>query len=256
MFFEIVRGKHGEGSFAFSITEGIRGGSVLRGITVRVRKFKDYLGRTDIKVHSWFRCDNRLLENEAFEDFSDAEILVWIYILGLCSQKKTDTVHINFDRADRFARRKKKDILSALAKLKGKQLDQLDERDPDAIRTEGEQNLCATGRDERDGTSIVPGGPEPLPLVAQQWNELIKSLPKIRDWSPEREKKFRKLECDRWTEVCLKVEASDFLSGRNGKWSNCGVDWVLNKANFTKIIEGNYDNKASAAQCAGSLRGA
>ena len=43
-------------------------------------------------------------------------------------------------------------------------------------------------------------------------------------------------------DIFERVEKSDFLSGRNGKWSNCGFDWIFNPSNFVKIIEGNYDN--------------
>lgn len=42
------------------------------------------------------------------------------------------------------------------------------------------------------------------------------------------------------------VENSDFLTGRNGKWSGCGFDWILQPSNLTKIIEGNYLNKANS----------
>ena len=44
--------------------------------------------------------------------------------------------------------------------------------------------------------------------------------------------------------VFIKAEASDFVSGRDGKWSGKrGIDWLLNSKNMTKILEGNYDNK-------------
>jgi hypothetical protein len=43
--------------------------------------------------------------------------------------------------------------------------------------------------------------------------------------------------------VFSKVQASDFLSGRDGKWSNCSFDWIMLLNNFIKIYEGQYDNK-------------
>lgn len=39
------------------------------------------------------------------------------------------------------------------------------------------------------------------------------------------------------------IEESDFLTGRNGCWMNCGFDWIFKQANFIKILEGNYENK-------------
>ena len=40
-----------------------------------------------------------------------------------------------------------------------------------------------------------------------------------------------------------KVKESDFLTGKAEKsWGNCCFDWIMNKKNFLKILEGNYDN--------------
>lgn len=40
-----------------------------------------------------------------------------------------------------------------------------------------------------------------------------------------------------------RVQASDFLTGRSGKKEiPCTFDWVINRDNAVKILEGNYDN--------------
>lgn len=39
-----------------------------------------------------------------------------------------------------------------------------------------------------------------------------------------------------------KVEDSDFLSGRSGKW-RATFDWIINPSNAVKIIEGNYSGE-------------
>ena len=39
------------------------------------------------------------------------------------------------------------------------------------------------------------------------------------------------------------AEDSDFLSGRNGKWTSCNFDWLINENNMVKVLEGNYKNK-------------
>ena len=39
-----------------------------------------------------------------------------------------------------------------------------------------------------------------------------------------------------------KVESSDFLSGRSGKW-RATFDWIINPSNAVKIIEGNYSGE-------------
>jgi len=55
---------------------------------------------------------------------------------------------------------------------------------------------------------------------------------------------YRKLKSlEKVTELFSKVESSDFLTGRDGRWANCGFDWILKESNYIKILEGNYDNK-------------
>lgn len=46
-----------------------------------------------------------------------------------------------------------------------------------------------------------------------------------------------------------KAEASDFLTGRDGRWAGKrGIDWLLNAANMVKVLEGNYDNVKNVSQ--------
>jgi hypothetical protein len=44
-------------------------------------------------------------------------------------------------------------------------------------------------------------------------------------------------------ELFTKAHDSDFLSGRNGKWTSCNFDWLLNEKNLVKVLEGTYDNR-------------
>jgi phage replication O-like protein O len=82
-------------------------------------------------------------------------------------------------------------------------------------------------------------------LVADLWNDTTTNLPKIKKLTDTRKKviKARSNDLAEFESVFKKVEASDFLSGRNGSWLNCSFDWVLKQANWVKVIEGNYDNK-------------
>ena len=43
-----------------------------------------------------------------------------------------------------------------------------------------------------------------------------------------------------------KVQASDFLTGRNKAWCNCSFDWLIKQSNTIKVCEGNYDNKSNS----------
>jgi hypothetical protein len=136
-----------------------------KGIWVKVRKFEAYKGRGDVKHNSWFRCSNRIAEDPDFYDFSHAEFKAWIYILSLTSQKNSDTIFINFERADRVCRLKRKDVLSAISKLTPDQLLPVD--DTPAVRTR-DANDTAKGATDRhtditNKTDITAdrGGPDP-----------------------------------------------------------------------------------------------
>ena len=45
-------------------------------------------------------------------------------------------------------------------------------------------------------------------------------------------------------ELFERVQRSDFLSGRNGKWYGCSFDWILKPEHIQKILSGAYDNPA------------
>jgi len=108
-------------------------------------------------------------------------------------------------------------------------------------------------------TSPSPS-PSPLPstnnnksvhdLLLRIFREEAMSLPKPGQKSTGARIKaliarFKDLDNDetKWTHLCMRIEASDFLTGRTDKPFSCGIDWILKPANFAKILEGNYDNK-------------
>ncbi|QCX33501.1 helix-turn-helix domain-containing protein [Caloramator sp. E03] len=87
----------------------------------------------------------------------------------------------------------------------------------------------------------------PYEEIKNLFNNICVTLPKIRDIKGSRQKTVRQ----RWKEnpdinffkdLFEKVNNSDFLSGRSGKWKAC-FDWIIKPSNLQKIIEGNYDNK-------------
>ncbi len=39
------------------------------------------------------------------------------------------------------------------------------------------------------------------------------------------------------------VAASDFLTGRDGKWQGCDLGWLVKAENFFKVFEGKYQNR-------------
>lgn len=110
----------------------------------------------------------------------------------------------------------------------------------------------------------APVDPEPQKRTPIDWKRIqadyastCVDLPKIRGMTEGRKtkvrtllKEFRALKImdgltpeEIMSRIFREVQQSDFLSGRSGKWAACNFDWIINKTNAIKIIEGNYRNK-------------
>lgn len=82
--------------------------------------------------------------------------------------------------------------------------------------------------------------------IVEVWNEHAPRLgkPKVRDLTPERRQLLKarigQYGLTDFQDVFGKIERSAFLRGDTG-WRGCTFDWVFKKANFQKILEGNYD---------------
>jgi len=80
------------------------------------------------------------------------------------------------------------------------------------------------------------------------FNNTCLSLPKVTKLTDKRKQQIKKrLNTFSDAEILTafeKVEKSDFCTGRSGSWQ-ASFDWLfVNDANMTKVLEGNYDNKA------------
>jgi len=73
--------------------------------------------------------------------------------------------------------------------------------------------------------------------------------PQVQKLTPNRSKQLRSRlkDCggmDGWETALRKAFASDFCRGRTPKpWAGFGFDWLVKASNFTKLMEGNYDNR-------------
>jgi hypothetical protein len=92
----------------------------------------------------------------------------------------------------------------------------------------------------------------PYTQILRLYNESCPSLAQVRNLSAisSQRKKAIKARYEEWgksidpfKECFRRAEASDFLTGRSGKWKATGIDWLLKPSNFSKIMEGAYDNR-------------
>lgn len=100
-----------------------------------------------------------------------------------------------------------------------------------------------TDKDKEE--DICSSDDEPLKPehVLEAWNEMAAAIgkPKVRDFTPERRQAVKarlgQFTLDDFATVFANIRSSQFLR----EWRGCGFDWAMKKANFLKILEGNYN---------------
>lgn len=107
-----------------------------------------------------------------------------------------------------------------------------------------ENGSCLKERKGKERNIYCPSSSDE---VKDLFNRICATLPKVREMTDPRKAavKAKNASMEEFEEVFCAVDKSDFLSGRDGKWTNCSFDWVLKPANWQKIREGNYQNKAA-----------
>ena len=140
-------------------------------------------------------------------------------------------------------------------------------------KTEGDTDVLPTNTNERredktgeEKTRKDQKREYPCAEIVKVWNEVCVSLPKVLRLSDARRDKvkarLREWGGDNPEEMIAKareffnrIEASDFLTGRSGKWK-ASFDWLFDsRNNWIKVAEGNYDNKrGGGSRLSGSIR--
>ncbi|MEX5285825.1 hypothetical protein QCO44_09300 [Selenomonas sputigena] len=94
----------------------------------------------------------------------------------------------------------------------------------------------------------------PYAAIMDEYNAICVSLTPIKVMSEKRKKEaktrfLREFRGDMGEVRAFfrKVEASDFLCGRNGHGWTASFDWLMKSANAIKVLEGTYDNKRPRA---------
>ena len=106
---------------------------------------------------------------------------------------------------------------------------------------------------------IAPPKPETdLPVLKEAfdgWNVLAAelNLPIAQVFDDKRRKalRCRLQECDGqtgWIACMDKIRNSPFLRGERDRFNGATFDWITKAENFRKIMEGNYDDRASGKQ--------
>ena len=106
------------------------------------------------------------------------------------------------------------------------------------------------GREENSNLSPTSDSPTPYTEIVDCYNRLCINLPRAVTITDKR-KKSMKSRWHNYTDINMyyklfkMAQDSDFLSGKNSKWTGCNFDWLINENNMVKVLEGNYENKKS-----------
>ena len=121
-----------------------------------------------------------------------------------------------------------------------RQPNQNDEELTYSISTNSQQLLLTDNTDKEDTYKIK------AQKFVDDFNSICVSLPKCVRMTSKRSKGItnliKKYKYEDILEVFHKLEASDFCSGRSGRW-RADIDFILREDKFISVLEGKYDNQ-------------
>ncbi|MCT8978681.1 hypothetical protein N4T77_18995 [Clostridium sp. CX1] len=90
----------------------------------------------------------------------------------------------------------------------------------------------------------------PYNEIIKAYHDICVSMPKVIKITSDRKRLMKAVwkenkDIKAFINLFTKAQKSDFLSGRDGKWTGCNFDWLLNNKKMLRVLEGVYDNKPS-----------
>lgn len=131
-------------------------------LTIMINGWDNYNIRSkDVKYPRWFSCSNNILEDPDFEDFSNSELNVWLFLLCLGSKRASPVFTVGYKLATRMRRRFRiKDFISAVQKLHTLKIIEVEYQKAATIRPAHGHEMASTlhNRTEHNNTGEVGGG--------------------------------------------------------------------------------------------------
>ena len=79
--------------------------------------------------------------------------------------------------------------------------------------------------------------------VVSLYNDICVSLPDVEAVTDSLVNRVASLGDMNYREYFERVQSSDFLSSRSGRWHGCNLDWLLRPDTVQKVRAGTYDNR-------------
>lgn len=146
-------------------------------------------------------------------------------------------------------------VLDTVSQTVSQTVSKQEQNRTEPIGTEpGRANGMANGHALQLNGSTANGHADLHEEIVAVYHEVLADLPGVKVWNDTRRRKLdariadtvkRGKPADRpdyWREYFAKVARSDFLCGRKGGWRCPGLEWLVEESNFTKVIEGAYEN--------------
>lgn len=167
----------------------------------------------------------------------------------LYSKRHRERIKGVLDKAQQKSERGRKAVMARWGKTSMENTDETD-TDTDVLQPNTNKSREDKTREEKTRKEKIEYPFE----VVKLWNEICTSLPKVMRLSDARREKVKarlrewgdtdpKKMLDNARSLFLRIERSDFLTGRSGKWKGASFDWIFDsRNNWIKVMEGNYDN--------------
>lgn len=130
-------------------------------------------------------------------------------------------------------------------------------RAKDAERTASGRDAERKRASRTGAKTATTATPEFHRQIIDAYHDALPELPRVKDWSESRRKALDARIAERkskgaetigyWRAYFEKVAASDFLTGRATDF-RANLEWLVQRKNFTKVIEGNFDNTKGGGQ--------
>lgn len=168
----------------------------------------------------------------------------------LYSKRHRERIKGVLDKAQQKSERGRKAVMARWGKTLMENTDETD-TDTDVLQPNTNKTREDKTREDKTRKDKIE---YPCDGVVKLWNEICISLPKVMRLSDARRDKVKarlrewgdtdpKKMLDNARSLFLRIERSDFLTGRSGKWKGASFDWIFDsRNNWIKVMEGNYDN--------------
>jgi hypothetical protein len=95
----------------------------------------------------------------------------------------------------------------------------------------------------------------PVKEILAAYHEHLPMMPAVRVMTEARKRKLKarwvedasRQTVEYWQRYFAYVAASDFLTGRDSRWTGCDFEWLIEAGNHVKVIEGKYENREAQA---------